>query len=276
MLAAAFFLALLFSVCTWADMRVKVEGQYSLVGAPPGVADYGANTDVYYVQGSARRKDTWSGLGSHSAVIRDCGSGKSYLVDFEHKQFLELRPLKYPPNPTSQHASAEGAGPSGGSGKTPKVTILSQTVEVGKPRVILGRVARHYLTTAKQFLGEPAGAPYAEETIDAWYWPDVQRIDTSCIPENLASQPSAWIGEPDPVPGAMPIFQHSGPSPTGLTVQETRTAHTNPTYGGGWAHTTTVENKVVEFSESPQNPSLFLVPKGFRKVLNLGDLSNAR
>lgn len=135
-------------------------------------------------------------------------------------------------------------------------------MEVGKPRMFFGHPARHYVTTAKEFVGPSAVAPEAEENIDGWYFPDIREPNTNCLPDDLAAQPSAWIGVPDLVRNTTPVFQHSGPSATGLAVEETRTVHSKEVRGT----TITVYHKVVELSESPLDPSLFLVPKGFTRI----------
>ncbi|MHB8652692.1 MAG: hypothetical protein ACYDA9_02310 [Terriglobia bacterium] len=261
------FICVMTTARSSADMRAKVESHYSLAGAPSGIANTGANVHTYYVQGSARRDDVWSGLGSHSAVIRHCDSGKGYYVDFLRKQYWELRGETHHSKPAFGHRGGERAGVSGQPSNLPTVTVQSRTVEIGKPRVLFGRLARHYVTTAKQFVGAPTGSPQAEETIDGWYWPDLRELSGGCIREDLASQPSAWIGEPDLVVGATPVFEHTGPSSLGLSVEETRTVHTKATRSqNGGERTTTLEHKVVEFSDSPLDPNLFMVPKGFRKV----------
>lgn len=265
--AASLFVALMLSTYASADLKVKVEIHYSLVGGPPGIANSGGNVDVYYVKGSARRKDEWTASGPRSAVIRHCDSGEGFYVDFDHKQYWEIGgPVRHS-TPAPHRSGAKGAAASGQPSGAPAVTVRSRSVETGKPQVILGRVARHFVTTAKESLGDSNGTPHAEETIDGWYWSDIRQVSSDCVRGDLASEPSAWIGEPDPVIGAIPVFDHSGPSPTGLAVEETRTVRSRPSQThAGWNAVTTIESKVVEFSDSPLDPSLFLVPSGFRKI----------
>jgi hypothetical protein len=123
------------------------------------------------------------------------------------------------------------------------------------------------VTTAKQFRGAPTESPVAEEKIDGWYWPDIREASGGCMPEGLASQPSAWIGELQLVVGSAPVFEHTGPTPLGLSVEETRTVRTRGVGGQDRGEAiTTLVHKVVEFSDSTLDPSLFLVPDGFRKI----------
>jgi len=265
--------SLLFSLMTSphasADMRVKVEQRFSSVGGSPGIAKSWASTEIYYVQGSARRKEAWDASRLDSAFIRHCDTGEAYFVDFGQKQYWKVTPPVRHANPSAERGDARGATPGSNPARVPTVRVLSQTVESGRPRVILGRTARHYVTSAKEFLDGPNGIPYAEETIDGWYWSEVPRLRSGCMPEDLATQPLSWIGEPDPVVQAKSVFEHSGPSPTGFVVEETRTVRSRPSHvRGGWDVVTSIESKVVEFSDAPLDPSLFIVPKGFRKIPN--------
>jgi hypothetical protein len=86
------------------------------------------------------------------------------------------------------------------------------------------------------------------------------------LPADLGDLPFAWIGVLDFIPGAVPVFRHTGPSPIGFPVEEKRTARTKPADGHADWETLTFETKVVEFSDGPLDPSLFQIPKGFAKV----------
>lgn len=251
--AAGIFASLVLSGIATADIKVKLETHYSVVGGPPGVAD-ASSIVVFFVRGPAHRKDVWSELGSHSAIIRQCESGQGYFVDYDHKQYWEIpRQLSHPTPPKP--------------GGVPKAIVRSRTLETGKPRLFFGRLAHHFVTTVEEFLGSSAGPLYVEETIEGWYWSDGQEVSGECKNTAVASQPYSWIGVPKLIDGVVPEFQHTGPSPTGMAVEETRTVRTENTRGqdGGKA-VTTLEQKVVEFSDSTLDPSLFLVPGGFRKI----------
>jgi hypothetical protein len=232
--------------------------------APPGIAKESRGVVVLYVQGSARRKDS-AALGTPSAVIRHCDTGEGYFLDLSRKQYWELKgPSHQFDSRLERGGATRGAAP-GPSAQAPKVTVRSRTVESGRPRVLFGRMAHHFVTTAKEFVGDPEGTPRAEETIEGWYWPDVRPVSENCVGDDLAAQPSAWIGVPDPIEGATPVFQHSGPSPLGFVVEETRTFRIRSANRAGW-ETVTIDGRVVEFSEGPLDPSVFQIPSGFAKV----------
>jgi len=263
--AASLLVALTISPCSFADMKGKVEMHYSWAVAPPGIEKESTIVSVFYVQGSARRKDEWGEIGSRSATIRDCESGKGYVLDLDRRQYWELRPLRTSDYDRNRPGLLHGAAPSL-SAKTPTVIVRSQTVESGKPRVLLGRVAHHFVTTAKEFLNDSDQAPHAEETIDGWYWSRIRPFSTSCLPADLGDLPFAWIGVLDFIPGAVPVFRHTGPSPVGFPVEEKRIVRTKTGHGDGDWETLTQVDRVVEFSDTPLDPSLFQIPSGFAKV----------
>ncbi len=261
---AGLLVALMVSPCSFGDMKGKLEMHYSYTIAPPGVQKESTLVEVFYVQGSARRKDQGGKVGTRSAVIRDCDSGKGYSVDLVRKEYWELRPLRES-NYDYLRDLYHGTSPSL-SAKMPRVIVRSLTVESGEPRVLFGRAAHHFVTTAKEFLGDSEQVLHAEETIEGWYWPGVRPFSEACMPADLAAQPFAWIGEPDPITDAVPVFRHTGPSPIGFPVEETRTLRTKPARGGSEWTTLTVVGRLIEFSNSPLDPSLFQIPSGFARV----------
>lgn len=58
-------------------------------------------------------------------------------------------------------------------------------------------------------------------------------------------------------------FHHTGPTPTGLIVKQTRTQKAAGKNGKN--RTITLEEKVEDLSDSPLNPSLFELPSGFHE-----------
>ena len=249
------------------DMKAKVEMHYSLVGAPPGIASESENILIFYAKGSLRRKDEFTGSALQSAILRNCDTGNGFHVDFDHAEYWELNPIRYS-NSVPAAQPIERAT-SSHSGKAPTVTVRSRTTESKKTQVFFGQVAHYFETAVTEFLGDSDGSPYAEEDIAGWYWPEVRSLSDSCMPDNLARQPSAWIGEPSLVVGALPLFRHSGPSPAGLAVEETRTVRSGPSNADNrWQSVTTVESKVLEFSDRLLDNSIFLVPSSFKRIPN--------
>ena len=263
--AVSLLVAFTASQCMFGDMQGKVEEHYSWAIAPPGVEKESTNIWVFYVHGSARRKDGGAETGPRSAVIRDCDSGRGYVVDLSRKQYWQLRALPPSYYDHVRNALIQGTAPSSSS-KATTVIVRSQTVESGEPRVLFGRIAHHFVTTAQEFLGDSDKVPHAEETIEGWYWPGIRPFSESCMPADLAAQPFAWIGEPDPIADSVPVFRHTGPSPLGFPVEEKRKVRTKPARGDGDWKTLTQVDRVVEFSDKPLDPSLFQIPSGFAEV----------
>jgi hypothetical protein len=255
------------SVSAHADVMIKLETRVSVPGGA-SAASGSKGISTYYVRGEARRHDTVSPLGSHTAVIRHCDTGAGYFVDFDRKEYYKLTAST---RPSGGHlGKEEGRSKTPGAPGGPAVTVTAETVEVGDSQKILGHFARHFVTRVKESIPDPAGANQEPtEVIDGWYLTDVREPATNCTSEAMMDQPSVWIGAPVlPTDGAEIQYQHTGPTPRGLAVRVRRTSGhgDRPPTSGMQESATVLDREVIDFSDTALDQALFEVPKEFREV----------
>jgi hypothetical protein len=243
-----------FSASVHADVMIKVETRVSVPGGA-SAASGSKGVSTYYVRGEARRNDTISPLGSHTAVIRQCDTGAGYFVDFDRKEYHILATLAHSDGGLT---GAGRVGPSAaGTLKSPADVVTAETSEVGQTKKILGHPARHFVTKVKETISDPGSSKReVTEVIDGWYLTDVQNPATNCTPQDMIDQPSVWIGAPVlPKDGEGLQYEHTGPTPKGLAVQVRRSSDA-----------AILERKVVELSDATLDPALFEVPRDFKEV----------
>src|SRR5205823_11524863 len=95
-----------------------------------------------------------------------------------------------------------------------KVTLVSSTIELERPKVILTHSARHFVTTVKR-VSDPQGVRN-EEVVDGWYLAEFESPSANCGPEN--SGESLWGSSLDSSEQGVRI-EHTGPTPKGLPVK---------------------------------------------------------
>lgn len=242
------------SAAAHADEMIKVETRVSVPGGA-SAASGSKGTSTYYVKGEARRNDTISPLGSHTAVIRNCDTGAGYFVDFDRKEYYKLTASGH--SDSGLTGAGQGAPGAAATLKSPADIVTAETVEVGETKKILGHLARHFVTKAREAISDAGGAKReVTEVIDGWYLTDVQNPSTNCTPQNMMDQPSVWIGAPVlPKDGAGIQYDHTGPTPKGLAVQVRRSSDA-----------AILEREVVDLSDATLDPALFEVPRDFKEV----------
>jgi len=248
----AVLLQLVFSQTAHPDVMIKVRTHVSAPGAT-SADSHSKGVSTYYLKGEARRNDTISPLGSHTAIIRHCDTGASYFVDFDRKEYYKIAAVGH-----SEDGYVGQASPSAhGSPKGPEDIVSAETVEVGETKKILGHPARHFITKVSEPVSDPGLADQvATEVIDGWYLMDIQNPPTNCTPLNMMDRPSAWIGAPVlPENGAALQYKHTGPTPKGLAVQVRRSSST-----------AVLEREVVDLSDATLDPALFEIPSNFKEV----------
>jgi hypothetical protein len=203
---------------------------------------------TYYVHGVMRRKGgVNTSLPQVSTVtIADCASGTGYLIDPQKREYRRFRTPKY-------HSEAELQ-----KFTESEMQVRSETSGTGEARSFFGHPAQHFIT--KITLTSLKGSPNVieEQTIDGWYL-DVVVPDSNCTPQNIAAEPRYRFGLLTNTYPKLPSWQHTGPVPMGLAVLQQRTKVSN---GKKEISATRV---VEDFSETPLDPSLFELPKGFRE-----------
>lgn len=182
-------------------------------------------------------------------------------ASFEMALTLEQTPSQRRPTEPSKRQES-GAPPNGSR----TVIVERHTVDTGERQSILGKEARHLITTVRQ---TPQGArfPVAEEVVDAWYVP--MEPPEECGYRDLFARPT-MLGGPY-FPDASYKITESGPKPSGVAVTGKITTNKLMWRPDGWLEPTLEvrEWQFLEVVEEPLDPSLFDVPQGFRKVRRL-------
>jgi hypothetical protein len=150
------------------------------------------------------------------------------------------------------------------------------TVDTGETRDFNGHVAKHLLTTIK-------GKGY-EASLDGWY---LDAPAPGCAPAYMrqrhvqmravSAQLITYGGGAAATVETPSTFLYNWVFPGGLAVQETSTQReTFDIQGRPRANEMLTEQRIVEFSEAPIDPSLFEVPSGFKKLGTLEQLGRRK
>jgi hypothetical protein len=275
-----------------ADLKVKtirrVSGAGHVLGSqlPPEV--------TIYVHDMAQRVESFGfgpdyvgprqQMAPHTAVITRCDTGMVYQLDLNNQEYVESKLAKSPSQEQFAKQMAQEQ-------KEDQKHAQSSTVDTGETKNFYGHIAKHVVTTIK---GKDKERAY-EEVVDGWY---LDLPQPGCTPEYLRQYAGhmetadVWTARPrsspydqysqlaPPVPGVLrPPLVHSGMQssfvynwfiPGGLTIQQTSTQHQTVNVDGRKRiNEMLTEERVVEFSEAPLDPSLFEVPPGFKKVHEL-------
>lgn len=118
-----------------------------------------------YYKGDLRRSDSLSNRQAGPIVVQNLAAGTFTMWDTKRKVFMTVSPLRGPaaaPAPVAEVDATMG----------PVELIETDTTETGERQTILGRTARHFITSEKQSLEETPGAEakLESETVrDEWY-----------------------------------------------------------------------------------------------------------
>lgn len=191
----------------------------------------------------------------HTAVIVRCDKGMVYQLDLNRKEYAESKLDKFPTEKQFARRTAHE-----------QEDMQIDTVDTGETRDFNGRVAKHLLTTIK-------GKGY-EASLDGWY---LNTPAPGCAPAYMrqrhvqmravSAQLITYGGGAAATVETPSTFVYNWVLPGGLAVQETSTQReTFDIQGRMRANEMLTEQKIVEFSEAPVDPSLFEVPSGFKKL----------
>ena len=178
----------------------------------------------------------------HWALITHCDTHVVYELDLNSREYRQYWLQKFPSEEEVAKAMAQDR-----KENQPVRQVI--TVDTGETKDFHGHAAKHFVTTIKG----TRPSPY-EEAVDGWY---LDIPDPGCAPEHLRQRHIHMAG---------PDFWYNWLLPTGLATQLTSTSPV----GLATQVTSTADDpilrKIVEFSEGPVDPSLFEVPRGFKKA----------
>ncbi len=191
----------------------------------------------------------------HTAIITHCDTRVVYELDFNSRVYRKFPLDRFPDQEQLARAMA----------KDQKDTKAS-SVDTGETRDFQGRTAKHLVTTIKG-----TGASAREEVVDGWYLdvpdpgcpPEYMRklhVHTEAIDKGDIGYNRIHIPE-----GVHAGFWYNWFLPAGFAVQLTSSSPAGLATQSTSNSVRPVERKTVEFSEDPLDPSLFVVPAGFKK-----------
>ena len=249
------------------DTRVKIVEH-------PSSADAASATRapfeiMVYVHGSVQRVDyagypvgfigSRTGPAPHTAIITHCDTRDVYELDFNNRVYRKLRLNKFPGQDQLARAIAQD-----------QKETQAVTMDTGETRNFHGQTAKHLVTTIK------GSSDSRREVVDGWY---LNVPEPGCLPEYMrqlhAHTETMGDMENDSIFGSgffnVPEGVHAGFwynwfLPTGLAVQLTSSSPAGLATQATSNSVLPVERKIVEFSEDPLDPSLFVVPPGFKKL----------
>jgi hypothetical protein len=136
--------------------------------------------------------------------------------------------------------------------------LSSETEDTGETQQIFGKTAHRFITRTETTPSAGSGDDERSDIADGWFLPEF-RIPRGCpYPDD-----GTWAGMPitEDTPG-------NAQKPLGLPVRVKYTSNSVRVGAGPDSDTRThvLEREVVELSERPLSPSLFEVPKGYKRV----------
>lgn len=136
------------------------------------------------------------------------------------------------------------------------LTITIDSVDTGERRKVGSYIARHVVTTTKTEYGSSARAQTSTVEQDGWYI-DLPSFDCESSSDRRQAEP-VLIGFASSAGVGQVHVKHLGTAPRGHPLEETRR-----TAGGS------ERIELIQFSETPLDPSLFDIPAGYRWALPL-------
>jgi hypothetical protein len=220
-------------------------------------------TSTEYVQAD-RRRDEHRGMsgyrlwpngrdiyraGPRTALIKRCDLQRTFLINFEDRQFSEW-PVVPVPSPEALRPPVGSRAPV--DPPAPTIRVETETVDTGERKDIFGRPARHVITTQRRIPLAASPGEAHQTVMDGWYIDLDTRLTCEAWAESGHGVAFVYInGDPPPIP----VFENIGKPEHGYAVY-LRTTDSD----------SVMEMEVTELSTDPLDPSLFEVPAGFRQV----------
>lgn len=209
-----------------------------------------SHRDVYYRRATMRRKDAFCENPTPSiSEIANCQNRTGTLIDLGTHEYRAYKVVQFWSDAQISDYLKEKL--------VKAIPIESHTVDTGERKTILGYRAKHLVTTINR--AHDSSNDGGQETSDGWFI-EHEPADLHCAPDSTRRNPFYLFGTTLTQYPEIPKFHHTGPLPTGLAVRLVRT-----TKQGNSGRVVTLDEAVEELSDSPLNPLLFDLPKGFRE-----------
>jgi hypothetical protein len=186
-----------------------------------------------------------------TALIKRCDLQKTFLVNFEDREFTE-----WPIQPVPTREELRTRATSGVPSQQPAATVFVETttVDTGERKQLFGRLARHVMTTRRVIPLAGRTRQERQTVIDGWFID----LDTgvSCEPWWWSNSSHAFLTtRKDGEPPERPTFRDIGDPERGYPVLRRTTEGAS-----------VLELEVTELSTGALDPALFEVPADFLRV----------
>ncbi len=235
------FVFLCTTVLSAGDLKISSRSNYAR----------GETFVIQYWRGERSRTDIQFAKKQQRTTIYQCDLHRMIRIDPEAREYTITEIRTGHPSGWS-YMKVPQPKPGGA-----KVALSWDSRDTGERKQILGRTARHIVTTQKPIDGAGTGLENYEEVTDGWYI-DFQTPSTACFPRCANSAATAVLSS-----GSVGNYeiQRTGVTDRGYPVWQRHTWSGLPPSGGG-----STTHEVTELSEQPLDSALFEIPAGFKEV----------
>ena len=221
-----------------------------------------------YVQGQNRRQEWIDSLAPELSdfsfgtlrlvIIERCDKGLVYQINPQTREYIRRKTLKPASSGWLEHFWRKPSHDPVSMRVASYAALSSETEDTGETQQILGKTAHRFITRTETTPSAGSGGDERSDIADGWFLPEF-RIPRGC------PYPSSGTWAEMPSAGDA---SGNAQKPLGLPVRVKYTSnYLRPGAGqDSEPHTHVLEREVVELSEQPLSPSLFEVPKGYKRV----------
>ena len=249
--SAAMFLLLSLGIpAKTTDLKIVIRESFSL---GPTV------TSIQYLSASNSRFEWANGpaniAGHRIADIVHYGesANQRYMLDLDAREYIF-----YESDKKGFKSGSQGV-PFKNSGGT--LAIWIESTDTGERRQMFGHTARHIITKERRVPGSGSCSSSSESQADGWY------IDYSLLPEWRRPRPGTFFVTTGNCLDKIEV--HRSGVELGFPLKVTTTLHGNLPGPASKPVTNTSTLEVVEFTQAPLDPALFVVPSDFHRVTEL-------
>lgn len=183
-----------------------------------------------------------------------------YGESINQRFMLDLDAHEYIFYETDKNGAKSGNRPAlRNSGGT--LAIWIESTDTGERRQMFGHTARHIVTKERRVPGSGSCSSRSESQTDGWY------IDYSALPEWRRPRPGMFFVTAG---GCLDNIEvHRSGAELGFPLKVTTTLHNDLPGMDPKFLTNTSSMEVVEFTQAPLDPALFVVPSDFHRVMQL-------
>jgi hypothetical protein len=216
-------------------------------------------TSIQYLSSSYSRFEWANGpaniAGHRIADIVHYGesANQRFMLDLDAREYVF-----YETDKKGIKSNNQGAPFKNGGGT---LAIWIESSDTGERRQMFGHTARHIITKERRVPGAGSCSSSSESQTDGWY------IDYSALPEWRRPHPGMFFVTAGNCVDKIEV--HRSGVELGFPLKVTTTLRNNLPGLDSRIVTNTSTLEVVEFTQAPLDPALFVVPSDFRRVPEL-------